>query len=138
MQREEDEEGNAPILCVNHVCASNGGDNADQLLQTMNLKPRILTPPLTPAQINAMTGVEPLIIDPTKLEPEIERRLDALFAGQPDPIDVEAIRAKLGPDDQAYFAWVKRVLKTNERLPLAKVAWDAGIEWARANPVESS
>lgn len=27
MRREEDAEGNALILCVNHACASNGGSN---------------------------------------------------------------------------------------------------------------
>lgn len=95
----------------------------------MNLKPRILNPPLTAAQIKAMTGVEPLIVDPTKPSPEVERRLEAIFAGLPDPVDLEALRAKMGPADQAYFAWVKRVLKTDEHLPLAKVAWDAGIEY---------
>lgn len=31
MRREEDAEGNALILCVNHACASNGGTNADAL-----------------------------------------------------------------------------------------------------------
>lgn len=32
MRREEDRDGNALILCVNHACASNGGSNADALV----------------------------------------------------------------------------------------------------------
>lgn len=39
MRREEDHEGNALILCVNHACASNGGSNADAIL-----KPKIELP----------------------------------------------------------------------------------------------
>lgn len=31
MRREEDEDGNALILCVNHACASNGGSNREGL-----------------------------------------------------------------------------------------------------------
>lgn len=31
MRREEDRDGNAVILCVNHACASNGGSNSDAL-----------------------------------------------------------------------------------------------------------
>ena len=31
MRREEDSEGNALILCVNHECGSNGGSNFDAL-----------------------------------------------------------------------------------------------------------
>lgn len=34
MRREEDAEGCALILCVNHACASNGGSNSDALAKS--------------------------------------------------------------------------------------------------------
>lgn len=40
MRREEDVDGNALILCVNHACASNGGTNADALRPLPSFKGR--------------------------------------------------------------------------------------------------
>lgn len=33
MRKETDKDGNSLVLCVNHVCASNGGDNADAIMR---------------------------------------------------------------------------------------------------------
>ncbi len=35
MRREENKDGDALILCVNHACASNGGSNADAIQATL-------------------------------------------------------------------------------------------------------
>lgn len=74
------------------------------------------------------------IHDSTLLAPEMERLLTELHGGRipySEPLTPEEM-ASLSPETHAYFDWVKRVLKTDEKLPLAKVAWDAGIEYARS------
>ena len=40
MRYEEDGDGNALILCVNHACASNGGDNAEAFLARLGTRGR--------------------------------------------------------------------------------------------------
>lgn len=58
-----------------------------------------------------------------------------------EPLTTEEL-ARFPAATHAYWAWVKRVLKTNAKLPLAKVAWDAGVEYANsirpASPHEPS
>lgn len=46
-----------------------------------------------------------------------------------DPSDL----AKMSPDTQAYFNWIEGRMKCRTKQPLAKCAWDAGIEWAKTH-----
>jgi hypothetical protein len=61
MRREEDAEGAALILCVNHACASNGGTNSDALTKTTHTVADALAGALQRAAdaLNAIRQIHP-------------------------------------------------------------------------------
>jgi hypothetical protein len=70
MRKECDEEGNALILCVNHACGSNGGDNfgaRDTLYDALAKIADGASQPITEAHPNALLRCEIELIARTAL-----------------------------------------------------------------------